>query len=55
MWMELEMDGDDRKCGECGAECAVEATVADGHGVRFVLMCEEHGPQAVIDPFSEQR
>lgn len=42
-------------CVECGRECVPELNWADGHGVRIVYVCPQHGVHSVVDPFEDMR
>lgn len=51
----LPADDGYRTCSACGGDCVPEASGADGHGVRFMFVCPEHGVHSVVDPFEDLR
>ena len=44
-----------RTCLVCGGDCAPEPGGADGHGVRIMFVCPDHGVHSVVDPFEDKR
>lgn len=56
--LEVRVPKDDayRTCSVCGGDCEPHTSLsADGTGVRIAFACPEHGPQSVVDPFSDLR
>lgn len=44
-----------RTCSECGGDCEPEPSGADGHGVRIMWVCPQHGVHSIVDPFAHLR
>ncbi|GAA1628558.1 hypothetical protein [Leucobacter chromiireducens] len=44
-----------RTCPVCGGDCVPEPNGADGHGIRIMFVCPEHGAHSIVDPFADKR
>ncbi|SUE27772.1 Uncharacterised protein [Nocardia farcinica] len=55
--LEIRVPADEeyRTCSVCGGDCEPEPGGADGLGIRLAFVCPEHGPQSLVDPFSDLR
>ncbi|WP_336661111.1 hypothetical protein [Leucobacter sp. MMO-66] len=44
-----------RTCTVCGGDCEPEQSGAEGHGIRIMFACPQHGVNSVVDPFEDKR
>jgi len=50
-----DSDNGYRTCPVCGGDCVSEPSGADGHGIRIMFVCPEHGVHSIVDPFADKR